>query len=450
MRGKMKSENFLVQANCFTPQTITCSLTDQLLKNLPVPVCFFYKNSIDQQTLIESFKTVLNDFPVFAGILKSVNGQLNIECNNQGVPFCVEKNSHALNQIIEDLPKLNNNSFINTFDAKKAIANQTPILTIKLTYFACGGMAIGVCWHHAIGDMHTFMQLMKAWSNVFNDRAYELPLIVKDRDVYLQTHLKPNRKTTPNVRYLSIGESLKLLIYKPIAARTKTVLRFYFSDLELKTMQQVFSQASGETVSKNDALCAHIFSLISKLDSGNDNRYLSMAVNYRARENLPDNILGNFISGINILHHRESEPFQLAKNLRMAVNQFQRLHMDFFSTKEYIEQKGGKGKIDRFVNISIDPLKKTLLVTNWSQFGVYDVIFGDAQPFYFSSFSNYPFSWLSSITNGFSNKGLIYSIHLPTKLAKKLMMEENLQAVHKYRNKENTVSELMEKPEWLL
>lgn len=86
------------------------------------------------------------------------------------------------------------------------------------------------------------------------------------------------------------------------------------------------------------------------------------------------------------------------------------------------------------------------MITNWSKFDVFDVVFGEAQPFYFTSLSNYPFSWLSSIMNGFSNNGLIYSVHLPNKLAKKLIEEQNLKEVHKYRHKEDDETEL----KWLL
>ena len=445
MKHKIKSDNFLVQANHFTPQTITCSITDQLL-NIPVPVCFFYKKSINHQTLIESLKTVLNDFPIFAGVLKISNWQLQIECNNQGIPFNVVNDVSTLNQILEDLPNLDNNRFIDTFDAKKSISNQSPITTIKLTYFSCGGMALGICWHHAIGDMHTFIQLMKAWSNVFNNKEYVLPLIVNDREAYLQTHLKPNQNTTSGVRYLSISELLKLIAYRPFAARTKTVLRFHFSDRELDNMKQVFSEINGESISKNAALCAHMMSLILKLDSGKERRQLSVVVNYRIKEKLPDAISGNFVTCVNLLVNRKTLSFQLAKELKTAVNHFQDLHMDFFPTKECIENKGGRKKLSRFASIFFNPLEKTLMVTNWSKFDVFDIVFGEAQPFYFTSLSNYPFSWLSSITNGFTNNGLIYSIHLPNKLANKLMQKHNLQQVHQYRDKEETGAEL----KWLL
>jgi hypothetical protein len=350
--------------------------------------------------------------------------------------------------MIENLPKIDRHRFINQIDGKKVITKQSPILTLKITYFACGGMAVGACWHHSIGDMHTFMQLMKAWSNAFNAKEYAPPLIVNDRDAYLQAHLKPNQNTISGVRYLSISELLKLIVYRPFTARNKTILRFYFSEYELKAMKQAFLETTGETVSKNNALCAHLFSLISRLDTGDSDRTMSIAVNYRAKENLPDTISGNFISSINISTQRETiEPFQLAKKLNAAVNLFQPLHMDFFSTKDAIEQKVcKKEKTNRFVNIFFNPLKKTLLVTNWSGFDVYEVVFSDAKPFYFGSFSNYPFFWLSSITKGFENQGLIYTIHLPNKLARKLMLEENQREVHKYRGKEDIVPELT----WLL
>jgi hypothetical protein len=245
---------------------------------------------------------------------------------------------------------------------------------------------------------------------------------------------------------LGIGELLKLIVYRPFSARTKTVLRFHFSEMELDNMKQVFSEINGETVSKNDVLCAHMMDLIYRLDSGNDDRKLSVVVNYRNKEKLPDAISGNFVTCVNLLVNQQIQSFQLAKELRTAVNNFQNLHMDFFPTKECIENKGGRKKLSRFASIFFNPLEKTLMVTNWSKFDVFDTVFGEAQPFYFTSLSNYPFSWLSSITNGFSNNGLIYSVHLPKKLAKRLVQEQNLQEVHKYRGKEESSTQL----KWLL
>lgn len=157
-----------------------------------------------------------------------------------------------------------------------------------------------------------------------------------------------------------------------------------------------------------------------------------------------------FISFINILSNQRIEPFQLAKDIRESVDNFQRLHMNFFATKEYIEQYGGIEKIERFISTSIDPIKRTLTVTNWANFDVYDVIFGDSQPFYFTPFGDTPFPWLSAIVQSFSNDGLVYYVTLPSKLAKKLMQEGNLRKIHQYRNPQETIPEEIEKLEWLL
>ena len=144
------------------------------------------------------------------------------------------------------------------------------------------------------------------------------------------------------------------------------------------------------------------------MDAYTKKRYLSILINYRARTKLPRNILGNFVSCISILTHPRVDPFQLAQDLRASVDNFQRLHMNVFSTKKYIEQNGGVKQIDRFMLTSVDPLKRALLVTNWANFGVYDLTFGDSELLYFTPFGDPPLPWLSVIVEGFSNNGLIY------------------------------------------
>ena len=146
---------------------------------------------------------------------------------------------------------------------------------------------------------------------------------------------------------------------------------------------------------------------------------------------------------------RGLEPFQISQSLKESIDNFSNLHLDFFSTKEYIEQNGGMKQNARFISTTIDPLKRTLLITNWSNFGVYDIVFGDSKPFYFSYFGNSPFPWLSSIVEGFSNQGLIYSVWLPKELAKKIMEESNLNKMHQYRDREEVLSESINKLEWL-
>ena len=453
----MKSETFIVRANKDkdTRQVITCSIEDILVKELPISVVFFYRKSFHYDALMNSLKEVLSDFPVFAGRLKNVNNNLCIHCNNKGVLFSVRKEDCTLDHFLDKLPTIQTKRLVDTIDPKKAISNQNALMTIKLTSFICGGMALGVCWHHSIGDMHTFMYFMKAWSNTVNKKEYILPLIVREREEYIPIEIKPEKidKTISSVRYLDTIEYFRLMFYLLFQAWNKVPLVFYFSENELKNMKQNFSEITNQKLSKNDVLCAHLFSIISDLDKYKKERYLTIPVNYRSRTNLPSNILGNFVSCINILNSQRVAPFQLAKDLRTSVDNFKH-HMNLFSTREYIEHNGGIRKINRFFDTyfekNIDPLKRALLISNWANFGVYDVIFGESNPIFFTFFGSYLIPWLSSIYEGFSNNGLIYSAVLPSKLAKKLMQDDNLGKIHKYRARKEAMPELVGKLGWLL
>ena len=446
----LQAETFLVQADSYNPQIIQCSIQDQLLKNIPVSVVFFYRQSIAHNLLINSLQKVLCDFPIFAGVLKSIDGNLFLDCNNQGVQFSVTEEDCNIEQVLHELPAIKKKRLVPIINSKKIISNQSPILVIKLTYFTCGGMVLGLSWHHSVGDMHTFMYFMQAWSNVVNQKEYIAPLIVKERDEYLLENIDQNSQTIPDVRYLNTRKLLSLLYYLLFPARKKLTLRFYFSEQELKNMKQNFCEKTKRKLSKNDVLCTHLFNVITKLDAYEQKRYLSIAVNYRSRMELPHNLLGNFISAVNILGNRQANPFELARDIRSSIDNFKSMHFNPFATKKYIEQNGGIKKIDRFVSKSIDPLNRTLLISNWSNFGVYDITFGDLKPFYFTSIVDLPFPWLSGIIEGFSKNGLIYSVSLPSKLARKLMQIDNLKEIHKYRSLEEGIPELVRKLEWLL
>lgn len=446
----MKSQTFLVQANNHTRQLITCSFTDYLIRNIYVSVTFFYRKSVESDLLIDSLKEVLSDFSIFAGVLININNNLCIDCNNQGVLFSIRKDDFTLDQVIQELPTIKKKRLVNIINPKKAILSQSPIMTIQLTYFACGGMTLGVCWHHSIGDMQTFMCFMKAWANTVRKEEYVLPLIVKDRDKYFEATIQKNNNSIPGVRYLTGLELLKTVFYLLLSAWNRISLQFYFSEDEIKNMKQDFLEKTNQKLSTNDVLCTHVFNIISELDAYNEERYVSIVVDYRARTKLPKNILGNFVSNLNIMTNDKADPFKLAQELRESVNNFQNRHMDFFSTKEYIEKNGGIRNITRFVPIPIDPLKRNLLISNWTNFGVYDIKFKDSEPLFFISFGDDKISWLSKIIKGFSNNGFIYSVALPIKLAKKLMKEDNLHKIHKYRDEKEMMPELVEKVKWLL
>lgn len=445
----MASASTLVRANQKTSQVITCSTTDCLVNRFSISAIFFYREKLPSKLLIAALEKVLASFPLFSGRLKIVEGNLLIDCNNKGAQFSLHSKGYSLAWALDNLSQVRLYQLVNTIDARKALASQRPILSIRLTHFACGGTALGVCCHHSIGDMRTFMNFMKAWSAAVNGTPYSPPLVIENRNAYLQEKLASNENVLSNVRHITIGELLKLTAYVLTTARKQTSVKLYFSDSEIANMRQVFSEKAGQRLSRNDVLCAHIFSLITRLDNYDKDRYLGIPVDYRSKTGLSENLLGNLMDTINISVPKNACPFEVAKSIRKGINSFETDHLSVMPTHRYVEDNGGVKKSQRFVSKSVDPIRRAISITNWSKFGVYDIDFLDAKPLYFTSVDYSPVPWIFIIVNGFSNQGLICSANLPTKLAQRLKQPDSLKRLHQYRDRNEVRPSQIKHLAWL-
>ena len=440
---------FLVTAKKHAPILIKCSVADKLLSMIPVPVVFFYRQEIPINQLVEALSQVLNDFPVFSGVIDQINGELHINCNNQGVLFSATKNNKRLDDILISLPTLKAKHLVDLVKPKKAKSKKTPIFTVKVTRFACGGMAIGACWHHSLGDMHTFMYLMRAWSDTMNYLEYDKPLIIEDREHYSESRIEDNHCDDPGLRYLEGKEIIKYMFYMMFRARNKREIKFYFSENELRNMCRAYSEKAGIKLTGNDCLCSHLFDIINEIDVFTPERMLSIAVEFRRRTHFPRELLGNYITTLRFNGKQNPDSGTLAKNIRKSVNDFQN-HFDYFASKKYLVQHSHGNQLDRFIAKAIDPLKRALVITNWSNFGVYDVSFNGAKPCFFTPLGEFPFPWLTFISEGPENQGLVYSANLPNPLCDKLVQKDNVQRVHQYQDPNEIPPESISQLKWLL
>ena len=414
-----------------------------------VPVVFFYRSRVDRFELIESLKVVLCEFPLFEGRLKQIDKDLILDCNNQGVSFISTESKSSIESLIDNLQSSSKQELVTLIDASKSVSSQSPILTIKITYCSCGGMAMGICWHHAIGDMFSLIQLLKAWSATINKEKFDPPLITEDREQYIKKYISKNKSTESAVRHLDMWELIKLTFYLIFKAKSRKMIRIYFSEYELENIKQDFSKKSKSRLSRNDALCAYLSKSISELDSPRAEQKISIAINYRKSIDLDANILGNFISMINIKEKGSIQDFELAKSIRESINEFKSSHMNYLSTEQYVNKYGGAKKPGKFLNKSFDPLSKTLMITNWNKLGIYDVIFGGSKPYFFSFYGIIPIPWLSYIAEGFTEEGLIYSVVLPKKIAKEFLKKDHLDYIHRYRAETESLPKSVRELTWI-
>lgn len=428
-------ESMLVKAHKHTPQRIKCSLNDHFAFRTAVPVVFYYRERIPANLIISSLQQVLSDFPIFAGIIIKHNHQLYIDCNNQGVQLRTTYSDSSLFQMLADFKQLDSAVFVDMINAVKSLKHGKPLLTLKLSYFT-DGMAIGYCWHHSLGDMSTFMEFLKALSAQAQGKIYQPALIAEDREEYLNkwltdaNHLSMTKQPS-GLKYLSFTDIFHFIrqLFLP-----KRGLFLYFTEEEIETLRNTLSDKAGKKLSRNDVVCAHLLNLLASCRKDKSQTHnATIIVNFRPRIGMLPQVLGNYI-GTACLKFLKSHPVDaLAKNIHSSVKNFLQESFHYHETQEFVQQIGGVKKLARIVPEMFLPQHKNLIISNWSNFGVYSIDFGLSTPYLFLPLGNVPFPWVSCIVEGFDNKGLLVAVILPSSVAKRLLHPSMLPQIHLYR-----------------
>ncbi|MEJ2201925.1 MAG: acyltransferase, partial [Desulfuromonadaceae bacterium] len=217
-------------------------------------------------------------------------------------------------------------------------------MTLKISYYRCGGMSIGACWYHPVGDMHSFMSFYQAWTATLAGEAVVTPCQVIDREEYLKAHLPANNKAKPGYRFLSFFGFVRFFVYLLTRAKDQCSLQIYFTPAELAALKAFYMAETGTRLSTNDVVCGHMFSPIAESDTRPKSRMLSVAVDFRKRMALPPNLLGNMITSINLKFDAGSNAAEVATGLRAAVDDFDS-HMDYHANHALFSGLGKKADI---------------------------------------------------------------------------------------------------------
>jgi hypothetical protein len=423
----MNKDSFLVTAADAKIAHVKCSVNDHLAFSAPVSVLYFYHQIIHKDVIINALKTALHDFPIFAGRLFKSSEALWIHCENQGVQVSSVWLNGKIAVSLSDLQGLDALKFVDLIDPFKALKNQLPLLTIKLSY-AEEGMVIGYCWHHSLGDMATFMLFLKALSATAQGKSYPLPYMPLDRACHFKQHLEekitaPVKKERAHfLKFLTWVETFQLL--RHVYAKRECVY-FYFSESQIRTLQELVSQKAGIQLSRNVVLCAHLLALTSRYRKTKP-KYTSFALNMRPRLQLPSNLLGNFSDLVSVLidtpHHTESA----AKAIHQAIENYEyNYFQETIEIEKWTNKNGALKKLCRFMPTTLLPKQNQLVITNWMHFGVYTIDFGVASPYLFLPVGAVPLPWVSCIVEGFDNQGLLVALVVPSTVAKSLLTDNS-------------------------
>ncbi|XP_071902536.1 stemmadenine O-acetyltransferase-like [Coffea arabica] len=379
----------LIKPSSPTPHAcrdLKLSLLDQLMPSIYVPLIFFYQNrsscpnNIDQakrcQHLKQSLSEVLTKFYPLAG---RTNQNLSVDCNDSGALF-VESRVHAhLSQaLIQSTTVEEPNQYL-PFEPFYASSKNNLMLGIQISFFECGGMAVGVCISHKLADAMSFVTFMNAWAATCRSQADE----VVQPDFELAGRLFPPANiplTTHDFMSLEEKESL-------------VTKRFVFDKEKLDALKQLASSsASGSSVkdpTRIEAVSAFMWKNLSSITQAKvDHKTNFLAyhgVNLRPKMSLPGDrlVFGNLAIATTALltmsdqdDHDKKYCYDLVGLLRTAIRKI---------NGEYIKHvQSGVPYLNTFENNIKERLAKQPMIickfTSWCRFPVYEVDYGWGKP----------------------------------------------------------------------
>jgi hypothetical protein len=414
--------------------SIRCAVTDVFVRDIPVSAVFLYEQPLDTRALARGLARVLGDFAPFNARLRRRGLERFIECGETGCRFTIRRSTHTLAKTLTNLDDPARLALVDPIDARKVWNRDEPVLSLRVTHFADGCSALGISWHHTAGDWHSLMSLLKAWSRTVAGLDYQKPLLVADRDAHFNSALPASELAPSNLRFMALRELPRLGLYMLTRARDKRRVTLHFEPDELARMRAELERECGSKLSINDALSAHMATVLAGRDVNPGDRRLSIAVNFRKRAGLPEQLLCNAVSTLDVGCEQGKSAAHIAADLRSALDAYADKHLNHRANLRLIERHGGVAKIMRFIPKGIDPFAGSIVLSNWSRVGIYDIDFGGHAPSHFLTVGGGPLPWLGTVYEGFRKYGLIVDLEIPTEVAGRVVDEVGLRELHRYRD----------------
>lgn len=354
------------------------SFLDQIAPSTFVPLILFYQNeslfssSMDHanrsQHLKQSLSEVLTKFYPLAG---RINGNLSVDCNDSGALF-IEARIHApLSRAIQNTTTEDSDQYLPLeFDCYAS--NYSLPLAVQISFFECGGIAVGVCISHKLVDGMSFVTFMDAWAATCRGKADK---IVQPNFELGGSHFPPTNFQLP-----------ALCNFTPSGERgTFVAKRFVFNKERLAALKQAASSGSSvKDPTSVEAVSAFIWKhFISAAKANVDRKKDFLAfhiVNLRQRMSLPCDrfAFGNFVTGAIALltssdqdDHDEEYFDDLVGHLRTAIRKIDH---------DYIKQvQSGLPFLNSLQNIALEQLDCSSF-SSWCGFRIYEVDFGWGKP----------------------------------------------------------------------
>lgn len=380
------------------------SLTDQFAPSVSVPLIIFYSpsspssiNALDLMSIDQLQQSLANILPRFYPLAgRYVRKDHFVHCNDEGVEFveahACSDNFGNISEYVQSGAHEQLNDMLLPRLPCEADEVSDPMVSIQVTRFGCGGLAIALSIAHRIFDADSILTFVRAWAQeVSNPSLKELEPNLVVNPIFDSPTLLPFKK-------FSIG----LDIPRPRTIDPNMVMkRFLFNKNSLETLKSKVRDGS-RRVSKVSVVCALIskaFIHADKVKHGRLRNFLILqSINIRDRTipPFPKHSCGN-ITALATVKLCPSNLSDDDENLKVGFEDLFSLLRNAIDTTvdscaSIFNDSGDEGHnmlsnpfIDLMQTI-INSHKETRIFnfTDWSKFDFYEADFGSGKPIWIS------------------------------------------------------------------
>ncbi|XP_038999386.1 stemmadenine O-acetyltransferase-like [Hibiscus syriacus] len=316
--------------------------------NISIPDLHHFKLSVSQ---------ALTHFHPLAGRIRNNSF---VDCNDEGVPFKGAKVRCRLSDFLHDpVPEELNKLFPFPLDD----AAELP-MGIQFNAFDCGGIGIGLCVSHKIGDASSYFTFLNTWAAISrgDDKNVVKPEFVSDK-------LFPARNSSPPEPWLA-----------PTSEKNVDTKRVVFTSSKIEEIRAKYAAENGIHPSRIEALSSFIwtrFVASTKEKPAQDEFYVILhTVNLRTRFEPPLSAqsFGNIFHLARTVPSMEKEndggSYNLVSQMRESIR---KIDKDYVRKLRVGESGSFKGKTIPFI------------FTSLCRFPLYEADFGWGEPVWVSS-----------------------------------------------------------------
>ncbi|KAL6846167.1 hypothetical protein ACP4OV_023615 [Aristida adscensionis] len=145
---------------------------DLAARNGYTPTVYFFRHPCDADdgffsadALRPALAAALVPFYPFAGRLAvGRDGRAEIDCNGEGALFVVARSAAALDDFEGFAPSTAmRDMFVPPYETA---GHGTPLLMLQVTFFRCGGVALGTAMHHFVIDGRSAFHFIRTWAGI--------------------------------------------------------------------------------------------------------------------------------------------------------------------------------------------------------------------------------------------------------------------------------------------